>query len=193
MKIYTKTGDAGFTSLYTGQRVLKNDPIIGAIGIVDECNSNIGAALAFLPDGLQFSLIREELLTVQHALFDVGAALATPRTRASDRKIEKTRFDEESTGKLEHWIDAWEATLPSLKTFILPGGHPSGALLHVARSSCRTAERLVTPLQQNAEVSEHVLRYLNRLSDYLFVLSRAVNQLLQMPETSWAPHKPHHE
>ncbi len=193
LKIYTKTGDTGFTSLYTGQRVPKNDPIISAIGIVDECNSSIGVAVAFLPKGDPFELIKEELETIQHALFDVGAALATPQTRATEKKIEKTRFDEEATERLEHWIDTWESQLPPLKTFILPGGHPCGALLHMARTNCRTAERLVSPLQQNKEVSEHVLKYLNRLSDYLFVISRAVNQMTNSQETPWFPHKVHHE
>jgi cob(I)alamin adenosyltransferase len=192
MKIYTKTGDTGFTSLYTGQRVPKNDPIIDAIGIVDECNSSIGVAIAFLPKEVCFDPIKEELETIQHALFDVGAALATPQTRASEKKIEKTRFDEESTERLEGWIDFWETKLPPLKTFILPGGHQAGALLHMARTNCRTAERLVAPLQQNAEVSLHVLRYLNRLSDYLFVISRVVNQMTKMEETPWFPHKGHH-
>jgi cob(I)alamin adenosyltransferase len=185
MKIYTKTGDKGETSLFTGQRVPKNDEIIEAIGTVDECNSSIGAAIAFLGTQPQWKPIKEELEIIQHALFDVGAALATPRTRATESKVEKTRFDHEATEILERWIDKMQATLPELHAFILPGGHPAGAMLHLARSICRRSERLVVPLTNRADVSKHVLMYLNRLSDYLFVVSRYVNQLAGVPETQW--------
>lgn len=187
MKIYTKTGDSGQTSLYTGERVAKNEAIIEAIGSVDECNSSIGVAIAFLP--LPCQSVKEQLTRIQHALFDVGAAIATPRTRASSLKLEKTRFDQEGTEQLEEWIDAMQKELPPLRTFILPGGHPAGSFLHLARSLCRRAERAVVPLKEHAEVSEPVFAYLNRLSDYLFVLSRYVNKLLESPETTWEPHK----
>lgn len=189
MKIYTKTGDKGETSLFTGQRVPKNDPFIEALGSVDECNSSIGAALAFLPENSQMISIREQLETIQHALFDVGAALATPRTRAVQTKLEKTRFDQEEVETIESWIDEMELKLPKLHAFILPGGHPCGALLHVARSICRRAERRVLPLHRNADVSDSVVIYLNRLSDYLFCLSRYVNYISKSPETQWMPHK----
>lgn len=191
-KIYTKTGDKGQTSLYTGQRVQKNDPVIEAIGTVDECNSTLGAAISLLPKDKKFAHIREQLETIQHALFDVGAALATPRTNAANTKIEKTRFDHDEVVVLEKWIDECEAELPELKAFILPGGSPAGAMLHLARSICRRAERLVLPLHQRADVSEHVLVYLNRLSDYLFMVSRLVNQLSGNPETLWEHHKATH-
>jgi cob(I)alamin adenosyltransferase len=190
-KIYTKTGDKGETSLFTGQRVIKNDPLIEAIGTVDECNCSIGVAVAMLGNRPEFKPVKEQLETIQHALFDVGAALATPRTRAAASKIDKTRFDDEATAALEEWIDQMEAKLPALHSFILPGGHPSGASLHLARSICRRAERLVVPLNKRADVSDRVLRYLNRLSDYLFVLSRYVNQLALSQETPWQPHKLH--
>ena len=189
MKIYTKSGDKGKTSLYTGDRIAKNDPVIEAIGSVDECNSAVGVALAHIPLKKEFDHVREQLTRVQHALFDVGAAVATPRTRASTSKIEKTRFDEEGTEQLEKWIDEMEKELPVLHTFILPGGHPAGAHLHLARSLCRRAERTVVPLNQHADVSDHVFVYLNRLSDYLFVMSRHVNRLLDSPETKWEHHK----
>lgn len=188
-KIYTKTGDKGETSLFTGQRVPKNDPFIEAIGSVDECNSSIGAALAFLPSTQQMQPIKDQLEIIQHALFDVGAALATPRTKAANAKLEKTRFDHEEVERLEHWIDEMDAKLPPLHAFILPGGHPFGALLHVARSICRRAERRILPLQRNADVSDNVVVYINRLSDYLFCLSRYVNFLNKSPETQWMPHK----
>jgi cob(I)alamin adenosyltransferase len=188
MKIYTRTGDKGETSLFTGQRVSKNDPVIEALGTVDECNCAIGSALSFLPEEPGYESIKEQLLIIQHALFDLGAALATPRSKANQAKIEKTRFDSEEIDLLENWIDEFSLKLSPLKTFILPGGHPAGAMLHLARSICRRAERLIIPLDQHADVSEKVIRYLNRLSDYLFMVSRQVNDLAKKPETKWKPH-----
>jgi cob(I)alamin adenosyltransferase len=184
MKIYTKTGDKGETSLFTGQRVSKTDPFIEALGAVDECNSALGTALSFLPADMHE--VRQQLEIIQHALFDVGAALATPRTRAGKSKLDKTRFDQEEIEELEKWIDNMESELPPLKEFILPGGHPAGASLHLARSICRRAERRVIPLAN--DVSETVLIYLNRLSDYLFSVSRYVNFRVKCPETKWMPH-----
>jgi len=191
-KIYTKTGDKGETSLFTGQRVPKNDPFIEALGSVDECNSSLGAAIAFLPTTKEMQPIREQLEIIQHALFDVGAALATPRTRAVEIKLEKTRFDKEEVELLEQWIDEMTALLPPLHAFILPGGHQSGALLHVARSICRRAERRILPLHKSQDVSDSVVIYMNRLSDYLFCLSRYVNFLNKLPETVWVQHKLSH-
>jgi cob(I)alamin adenosyltransferase len=188
MKIYTRTGDKGETSLYTGERVPKNDPTIEAIGTVDETNSTIGMAISFLKPSEKFKNIKNQLETIQHALFDLGAALATPRTKATSSKLNQTRFDQEATAMLEQWIDEMELYLPKLHAFILPGGDASGACLHLARSICRRAERLVVPLNKQADVSDHVFVYLNRLSDYLFVASRYVNHLAEIPETSWTPH-----
>lgn len=188
-KIYTRTGDKGNTSLFTGQRVLKNDPYIEALGSVDECNSSIGAALSFMEPGTMDPL-KKELEIIQHALFDLGAALATPRTRATNQKIEKTRFDEEATIVLEKWIDQMNSHLTPLKEFILPGGHPTAAMLHLARSLCRRAERSIIPLHQHADVSNPVLIYINRLSDYLFMAARYANHLTHTPETHWQHHKP---
>lgn len=189
MKIYTRTGDKGETSLFTGQRLKKNDPFFEALGTVDECNSAVGVAISLLPDLPEKELLTEQLETIQHALFDVGAALATPRTRAVNNKLEKTRFDNEEIESLENWIDAFNVELPPLKTFILPGGCPAGATLHMARSICRRAERLTVPLHDRHDVAKNVLMYLNRLSDYLFVASRFVNYKASNPETPWQPHK----
>ncbi len=191
MKIYTKTGDKGQTSLFTGQRVAKNDPFIEALGTVDECNSAIGAALSLLPSNEKFDTVRDQLVLIQHTLFDLGAAVATPRTRANPSKIEKTRFDHDGVELLEKWIDQWSEQLPELHSFILPGGHPAGAMLHLARSICRRVERIVFPLHNNGDVSDHVIIYLNRLSDYLFMASRYVNHLSQAPELTWEHHKLH--
>jgi len=193
MKIYTKTGDKGQTSLFTGKRVLKNDLFVEALGTVDECNSSLGIAISLMQANPILSKTKEQLETIQHTLFDVGAAIATPRTEAIESKIEKTRFDKEDVTVLERWIDEMESELPKLQAFILPGGHPCGATLHLARSICRRAERIVVPLNQQADVSDNVAMYLNRLSDYLFVASRYVNFILNLPETTWEPHKLTHK
>lgn len=185
VKIYTRTGDKGDTSLFTGQRVPKDDPFIDALGTVDECNCALGSAIALLPEQDSLNAVREQLITIQHALFDVGAALATPRNTAAAAKLTLTRFDDDSTKSLEKWIDNMDAELPKLAAFILPGGHPAGAMLHLARSFCRRAERQVLPLYRRGDVSDNVLIYLNRLSDYLFVLSRYVNMQCNRPETIW--------
>ncbi len=188
MKIYTRTGDKGTTTLFSGERIPKNNPFIEAIGNVDEANSAIGLALSLLPKDDTFNPARHQLETIQHALFDVGAALATPRSCDQKNKLEKTRFDEEAIGSLEKWIDDMEEGLPPLKTFILPGGHPAGAALHLSRSIVRRAERSVLPLYEKADVTQAVLVYLNRLSDYLFMASRYLNQQLHEPETTWQHH-----
>lgn len=188
-KIYTKTGDKGETSLFTGERVLKNHQYIEALGDVDECNSLIGAALAFFPKESLLNSTKDQLIIIQHALFDVGAALATPRKSAVEAKLKKTRFDYEEVNLLEKWIDRMEEQLPKLTHFILPGGHPAGAMLHVSRSVCRRAERVIVPLNKQGDVADQVLIYLNRLSDYLFVASRFINHFLNIPETQWEPHK----
>jgi cob(I)alamin adenosyltransferase len=189
IKIYTKTGDKGETSLFSGQRVLKDDPFIEALGSVDECNSAIGTALSLLPNDPQLHLTKKQLETIQHTLFDLGAAIATPLSQASASKVERTRFDQEGIEFLEKWIDQMEEQLPQLHTFILPGGHPAGAFLHLARSICRRAERDVIPLSRKADISKNVTIYLNRLSDYLFVCSRYVNHLCKQPEIFWTMHK----
>lgn len=188
-KIYTRTGDKGMTSLFSGERISKNNPFIEAIGSVDEANSALGLALSLFPKENMLSQTREQLETIQHALFDVGAALATPRTCQQNQKLEKTRFDDDGIVRLEQWIDAMDSQLPPLKTFILPGGHPAGAALHLARGLIRRAERLVLPLYEQADVTQAVLVYLNRLSDYLFMASRYVNHQLHVFETQWQPHK----
>lgn len=189
MKIYTKTGDKGKTSLFTGQRVQKNSPFIECLGAIDECNSAIGWSISHFPEEEFLNKTRDQLITIQHALFDVGAAIATPRTTAVNTKIDKTRFDNEEIQALEQWIDEMETHLPSLTCFILPGGAPAGAALHMARSLCRSAERKTIALHESGDVADNVLIYLNRLSDYLFVASRYVNHLMKCPETFWQHNK----
>ena len=186
MKIYTKTGDAGETRLFTGKCVPKDSPYMDALGMVDECNSTIGMTLSLLPDEEVFSKYRQQLISIQNTLFDLGAAVATPHTDADEKKIEQTRFGEQATLDLEAWIDAMDKELPELRQFILPGGHPVGANLHLARTICRRAERFVVTLFKSGDVKKEPLVYLNRLSDYLFMAARLMNQLLEVPETTWS-------
>ena len=187
-KIYTKTGDKGETSLFSGHRVLKNDPLVDALGTVDECNSAIGAAISFMKEQKELEKVVNQLIHIQHTLFDLGAAIATPKSKSSIAKLEKTRFDHDGVAILEKWIDEWEEKLPQLNTFILPGGGHAGSFLHLARSISRRAERVITELKTQ-DISENVIMYINRLSDYLFVVSRYVNFLTNKPESKWEMHR----
>lgn len=170
MKIYTKTGDQGTTSLIYGSRVSKNDIRVEAYGTCDEANSMIGLALSYL-DKENFSG-KDNLETVYHkiqtTLFHVGAVLATPKGKTVKWTVSDLDVEE-----LEKQIDEWDATLPPLTNFILPGGHAAGAAFHVARTIARRAERCAVSLGD--EVNPNVLAYLNRLSDLLFVTARFVN------------------
>ena len=181
MKIYTKTGDRGETSLFAGGRVRKDSPRVEAYGTVDELNACLGMICAQLPDGEVLECLRR----IQIELFDLGADLATPVTAVTRKDIPRAR--EEQTLRLEEWIDRYEEELPPLTRFILPSGSLAGATLHFARTVCRRAERLVVALEQTEQVNPELIRYLNRLSDLLFVLARLVNQRAQMPETTWDP------
>ncbi|MDN7247468.1 cob(I)yrinic acid a,c-diamide adenosyltransferase [Planococcus shenhongbingii] len=177
MKIYTKTGDKGTTSLVYGTRVAKNDVLVEAYGTCDEANSMIGLAVGHLHN--EFFEEKEELETVFHeiqtTLFHVGAELATPKG-----KEVKWKLTAEDIAKLEQWIDQFDAEVPALKNFILPGGHPTGAALHLARTVVRRAER--ASISIGNDVSPNVLAYLNRLSDFLFVAARLVNLRLGRSE-----------
>ncbi len=168
MKIYTKTGDSGSTSLMGGKRVSKADLRFHAIGTIDELNACLGVVLAqaSLPDDL-----KHQLIDIQHLLFRVGADLALPL----GGKASIDRIDADSAKKLEDWIDQMESSLPPLTQFILPGGSPSGALLHQARTICRRAERWIVALGEQNQLTAAMLGAINRLSDYLFVAARYVN------------------
>lgn len=179
MKIYTKTGDAGETSLFDNTRVSKADPRVDAYGEVDEVNACLGAALA-LGVGDDVTAV---LTTVQKDLFAVGARLADPSSRIAER-VSKAAVTAGQIELLERTIDRLETELPPLRRFILPGGSPAGALLHLARTVCRRAERRVVALGADS-VEPGVLVYLNRLSDLLFVMARAVNHRAGIPETEW--------
>ena len=171
MKIYTRTGDRGETSLFGGARVPKNDPRIDAYGTIDELNSCLGVLLAIEPD--------PQLLAVQRDLFEIGAHLASPGT-SRFAGVETSRIEE-----LERGIDAMEADLAPLKSFILPGGTPAAAQLHVARTVCRRAERLVVALHDDDPATQSSIAYLNRLSDYLFVAARHANHKRGVEDVPW--------
>ena len=171
-KIYTRTGDDGTTGLGMGDRVAKNSPRIEAIGTVDELNSAIGRVLAHeIPPA-----VRACLENVQHDLFDLGAELCLPGV---------TKIEPGHLARLEHELDTFNAELPGLKEFILPGGAPAAADAHVARTVCRRAERIVVALGKAETLGDSGRRYLNRLSDLLFVLARVLNRAEGLPDVYW--------
>jgi len=179
VKIYTKTGDAGETSLFDGTRVSKTDLRVTAYGEVDELQACLGVARAAgLPPDLD-----EMCVTMQRELFAVGARLADPSQRIATR-VEKAVVTEQHVTQLEAWIDRLDLELPPLRHFILSGGTPAGAALHLARAVCRRAERAVLHIGANA-VEPIVLVYINRVSDLLFTMARAANHRAGMSETEW--------
>jgi len=180
MKIYTKTGDKGTTALLGGTRVSKHHLRIEAYGTVDELNSFLGLAR----DHLTSEDDRQLLLEIQERLFTLGATLATEPSKTNVKKPDLTEGDIET---LEKAIDAMNLQLLELKNFILPGGHPAVSALHIARSVCRRAERATTRISETEQVDEIIIRYLNRLSDFLFVLARKVGKDLSINEIPWKP------
>lgn len=181
MKIYTKTGDKGDTGLFGGGRVAKSHPRVEAYGDIDELNAVLGLArsIEMMPR------IDEVLAPVQRDLFSLGALLATPDHAKVKQQLEKARLDEARITELEHAIDDGEAELEPLTAFILPGGTPKSAALHVARTVCRRAERKVIALGSEVDIPPIVVKYLNRLSDLLFVLARVANRRAGAPEVTW--------
>ncbi len=174
VKIYTRSGDGGETSLFSGGRVSKTDPRIEAYGTVDELSSWLGLlSTEPLPEG-----VPERLASVQRALFEIGGRLADAEGRAAGAPaVDVTR--------LEAWIDEMDGELPALKSFVLPGGCRAAALAHLARTVCRRAERRVVAVGPGEPGVDEAVRYLNRLSDALFVLARLLNRRLGMAETTW--------
>lgn len=180
MKIYTRKGDRGETGLLDGSRVRKDHPRVEAFGRIDELNAILGVVGSVTPH----EETRKGLEQVQRDLFALGAQLADPRSGANRK--EKAVFQAERVGALEREIDRREEELPALRHFILPGGAPSAAMLHYARTVCRTAERCVVGLDiPYREEMESMMQYLNRLSDYLFVLARWENFQAGEKETPW--------
>ncbi len=188
MKIYTKTGDDGTTGLFAGPRVLKSDPRIVAYGSVDELNSQLGIAVAEMSEFLAASELIDQPLRrivqdVQSDLFSIGSELATPAPERHGMRL----LSDDRTESLELSIDAAERELPPLANFILPGGNAAAAHLHCARTICRRAERDVVHLMQQPGIADYrrVLIYLNRLSDFLFVLARLANSRCGQEDTIW--------
>ena len=179
MKIYTKTGDQGETGLFDGTRVSKSDPRVDAYGEVDEVNAWLGLARAEGVDA-EIGAMLEQL---QRDLFAVGAMMADPGHHIATR-VKKALLAETDIARLEGWIDTLEATLTPLRRFILAGGTRAGGSLHVARTVCRRAERRMIALGPDA-VDENVLVFVNRLSDLLFVMARAVNARAGVSEVEW--------
>jgi len=185
MKVYTGGGDRGRTSLFSGERIAKDDGRVEAYGDVDELNSLLGALTAALPDGCEDRI--DELRKIQSDLFRIGASLATSGDDPSFSAVRD--FPGANARFLEDAIDRMDAMLPRLSQFILPGGHPAACWSHVARCVCRRAERHTVRALREAALAEDTtsgaLVYLNRLSDYLFVLARYCNLATNTPETPW--------
>jgi len=185
VKIYTRGGDTGETSLFGGTRVSKSDPRVDAYGEVDELNAFLGFVLALLngrSDGARFADIKDALVPIQRDLFALGARLADPAERISSR-VTKAALHDADVERLEQLIDRLEDDLPPVAHFILAGGIDAGAALHVARAVCRRAERRMVTLQP--PIDEILIRYINRLSDLLFVMARSVNHRAGTSETKW--------
>ncbi len=181
LKIYTKTGDAGTTGLFGGGRVSKDDVRVEAYGEVDELNAAIGLArsIEILPR------VDEVLAPIQRDLFAIGAILSTPDREKMHEQLKKARVDDGRISELEHAIDVCEEELEPLRAFILPGGTPKAAALHVARTVCRRAERRVIHLGHTVELPPLAIIYLNRLSDLLFSLARVANKRAGAGEVTW--------
>ena len=182
MKIYTKTGDEGTTALFGGKRVSKSDLRIDTYGTVDELNSFIG----LVRDQEVNQKRKNSLVEIQDRLFTIGAILAT---EPGNTKVKIPLLSEADIQFLEKEIDAMELELPPLRFFVLPGGHQSVSYCHIARTVCRRAERLTIALNVQQAIEPLVFKYLNRLSDYLFVLSRKMTQELGAKEIPWKPRK----
>ncbi|MBD0319275.1 MAG: cob(I)yrinic acid a,c-diamide adenosyltransferase [Gemmatimonadetes bacterium] len=187
MKIYTKTGDRGETGLFGGQRVAKDHARVEAYGDVDELNSVLGIVVAQLQPGGDDELV-PRLLAIQSDLFTLGSRLATPAPEDGGRDNPWIPLlDPARVSEMELWIDHSEAELEPLKNFVLPGGTPAAASLHLARTVCRRAERRVVSLARAATVDEGVVIYLNRLSDLLFTLARLANRRAEVADVPWIP------
>ncbi len=181
MKIYTRTGDGGETSLLGGGRVSKGDPRVDAYGNVDELNALLGLVAATAPEQFQSDLLE----SIQRDLFAIGGRLASPEPERVANVLKKAVIAPERVDALERAIDRADQTLPPLDNFVLPGGTQKAALLHIARTVCRRAERSVVALHAHTDVPDEILQYLNRLSDLLFVLARLVNHEAHVADRIW--------
>ena len=189
MKVYTKTGDTGTTALFGGTRVPKDHARIESYGTVDELNSYIG----LIRDQEMKQHYKDILIEIQDRLFTVGAILATPPEKEvlknGQKRLQNLGIIESDIELLEKEIDAMEDSLPQMTHFVLPGGHTTVSYCHIARCVCRRAERLAVHLSHNEPVADIAIKYLNRLSDYLFVLARKLSKELNAVEVKWIPRK----
>ena len=189
MKVYTKTGDNGTTALFGGTRVPKDHERIESYGTVDELNSYIG----LIRDQEMNPHYKDILIEIQDRLFTVGAILATPPEKEvlknGEKRLQNLGIIEQDIELLENEIDTMEDSLPQMTHFVLPGGHTTVSYCHVARCVCRRAERLAVHLSHNEPVADIAIKYLNRLSDYLFVLARKLSSDLEADEVKWIPRK----
>ena len=189
MKIYTKTGDKGTTALFGGTRVPKHHIRIDSYGTVDELNSHIG----LIRDQDIDKHYQKVLMEIQDLLFTVGAVLATDPEKATLKngkdRLNIPKISEENIAVLEHEMDTMNEALPPMTHFVLPGGHQTVSFCHIARCVCRRAERLASALYEIEPFDEYTLKYLNRLSDYLFVLARKLSNDLHANEIKWVPQK----
>jgi cob(I)alamin adenosyltransferase len=182
MKIYTKTGDSGHTSLIGGTRIPKHHQRIEAYGTVDELNSWIG----LIGDECTQEDLKLFLRNLQHHLFDLGSNLAADPEK---NKMKLPELQEQDVLEIEHWIDKMNELLPELKNFILPGGNVQVSHIHIARCVCRRAERNMVALHETEAINETLIHFVNRLSDFLFVMARYTAHLLQTTEIKWEPRK----
>jgi cob(I)alamin adenosyltransferase len=180
MKIYTRTGDKGTTSLLGGTRVPKDHARIEAYGTVDELNSHLGMLRDLAPDRAGM------IIPIQEKLFSIGSRLASSSEAEAD-KFKVPHVEEADITGMEQAMDAMDKQLPEMRNFILPGGHPAISQAHICRTVCRRAERLVVRIAAEESLPEIIVRYLNRLSDLLFVLARSIGHGLGAPETPWKP------
>lgn len=192
-KIYTKTGDGGQSSLFTGERRHKSDPIFDVLGDMDEVSSHVGLSKNRLMESWQhenFKDIALQFEKIQCSLQDVNSCIATPITTASPNRLERTAFDDSLTKELEEHIDFYTSELPALKNFILPSGGLAASHIHVTRSVCRRAERKVSSLILSGDTPPDVGKYMNRLSDYFFTIARYVAMMEGHVEKTYKKPKP---
>jgi len=189
MKLYTKTGDKGKTSLFGGSRIAKDNIRIESYGTIDELNAHVG----YLSDLITVKSINNDLLKIQNQLFTIGSMLATnpekTTLKSGKNRLNIAKINNEDVFYLEHKIDKYNETLPKMTHFILPVGHITVSSCHVARTICRRAERRIVALQEASFVEEIIPKYINRLSDYLFVLARKLTVILKIKEIPWIPKK----
>ena len=185
MKLYTRSGDDGTTGLFSGARVAKNHPRIEAYGTVDELNACLGMCIAACGDRASDGVIRTILSKIQSRLFDIGADLATPEGARNESKI--VRISEQHVKESEQWIDEIESKNTPLQSFVMPGGSELAARLHLARTVCRRAERLIVGLAHVESVGEPLMCFMNRISDLLFAMARLVNKESGVGDSPWIP------